>query len=143
MAVGLVSTGIQFPDATIQTTAATASTGTVSSVATGNGLSGGTITTSGTLTIAAPSSNSVGSYAFVQYNNANQNITFGNNYSAGSGANQISAANFSFQYSASDTANATIFWERNVQLSGTWKWMGGTGAGALQPYANAIAVRVS
>jgi len=36
--------------------------GTVTSVATGNGLSGGTITSSGTLTIAAPTEGSIGSY---------------------------------------------------------------------------------
>ena len=36
----------------------------VTSVATGNGLSGGTITTTGTLAIAAPSFNSVGSYVW-------------------------------------------------------------------------------
>ena len=40
----------------------TQNAGTVTSVATGNGLSGGTITSSGTLTIAAPSALSVGSY---------------------------------------------------------------------------------
>ena len=43
--------------------------GTVTSVATGNGLSGGTITTSGTLTVACPSFNSVGSYCFGIGNN--------------------------------------------------------------------------
>jgi len=39
--------------------------GTVTSVATGNGLQGGTITTSGTLSIACPSALSVGAYSFV------------------------------------------------------------------------------
>ena len=38
--------------------------GTVTSVATGNGLQGGTITTTGTLSIACPSVGSVGSYAW-------------------------------------------------------------------------------
>jgi hypothetical protein len=38
--------------------------GTVTSVATGNGLSGGTITSTGTLVIAAPTYNSIGSYVF-------------------------------------------------------------------------------
>jgi hypothetical protein len=40
----------------------TGGSGTVTSVATGNGLSGGTITTSGTLTVACPTAASVGSY---------------------------------------------------------------------------------
>ena len=43
----------------------------VTSVATGNGLSGGTITTSGTLTLGAPSAGSVGSYAS-GYQNSNR-----------------------------------------------------------------------
>ena len=45
------------------------STGTVTSIATGNGLSGGTITTTGTLTIAAPSLSSIGSYTTCYSNN--------------------------------------------------------------------------
>ena len=50
-------------------TSSAGSAGTVSSVATGNGLSGGTITTTGTLVLAAPSFNSVGSYSAVFSNN--------------------------------------------------------------------------
>lgn len=49
MAVSLVSTGITFPDATTQTTKATVNSVTV---AAGTGLSGGgTVTTSGTITL--------------------------------------------------------------------------------------------
>jgi len=49
MAVSLVSTGIQFPDSTPQTTKATVNSVTV---AAGTGLSGGgTVTTSGTITL--------------------------------------------------------------------------------------------
>ena len=49
MATSLVSTGVQFPDSTTQTTAATLTSITV---AAGTGLSGGgTLTTSGTLTL--------------------------------------------------------------------------------------------
>jgi hypothetical protein len=49
----------------------TGGSGTVTSVATGNGLSGGTITTTGTLTVACPSQGSIGAYAFVRNNGGN------------------------------------------------------------------------
>lgn len=42
-----------------------AATGTVTSVATGNGLQGGTITSTGTLSVACPTVNTVGSYGFL------------------------------------------------------------------------------
>ena len=86
--------------------------GTVTSIATGNGLSGGTITTSGTLTIAAPGFNTVGSYCLVGTNNNTTQVTAGSNYSAGASTLQIRAYNTS-------TGSANI-------LSGTWKWMGST-----------------
>ena len=62
MPITVSGTTITFNDSTTQTTAG--KSGTVTSVATGNGLSGGTITTTGTLIIACPSFNTVGSYAF-------------------------------------------------------------------------------
>ena len=91
----------------------TGGSGTVTSVATGNGLSGGTITTSGTLVVACPSYNSVGSYATVDIlqNNGAGAISSGSNYAAGSGNLQLLAQ----VGGAADTNN----------LSGTWKWMGG------------------
>lgn len=61
MPISINNTTLTFNNGTTMTTAAT---GTVSSVATGNGLSGGTITTSGTLTIACPTYQSVGAYSF-------------------------------------------------------------------------------
>jgi hypothetical protein len=90
----------------------------VTSVATGNGLSGGTITSTGTLVIACPSFNSVGSYAFVGGIIAvNQTVTWtaGSNYSAGSGNSQI----VSGVYKPSGYATSN-------NLSGTWKWMAAT-----------------
>ena len=65
--------------------------GTVTSVATGNGLSGGTITSTGTLTIACPSFNSVGSYSSVYFYwaGASGSVVAGNNYAAGSGQRQM------------------------------------------------------
>lgn len=55
--------------------------GTVTSVATGNGLQGGTITSSGTLSIAAPSAASVGSYAVGTQSLTGVLASFGATYS--------------------------------------------------------------
>jgi hypothetical protein len=66
----------------------TGGSGTVTSVATGNGLQGGTITTSGTLSVACPTHNTVGSYALVVFRGT-ATYTFGTNYAAGAGSNQI------------------------------------------------------
>jgi hypothetical protein len=103
------------------TIASSGGAGTVTSVATGNGLSGGTITTSGTLTIAAPSFNTVGSYAQVYMRSSSSwTITSGGNYSAGSGTSQVQ----SLQAGFSQTSTQNI----SNNLSGTWKWMGAAGA---------------
>lgn len=86
-------------------------TGTVTSIATGNGLSGGTITTTGTLTIAAPGFNTVGSYCYlgVQFGSSGS-LTAGSSYAAGSGDGQIRSA----------TPNSGTL---SNNLSGTWRWM--------------------
>ena len=90
-------------------TSAAAPAGGVTSVATGNGLSGGTITTTGTLVVACPTFNSVGSYVWGRTPlQTSGTITSGSNYSAGTGNTQVSSAN-----SRSSTNN----------LSGTWKLM--------------------
>ena len=102
------------------------STGTVTSVATGNGLQGGTITTSGTLSVACPGFNTVGSYCMATvFTGGFLNITSGTNYAAGS------------------SGNAGEIWAYSIgaaspNLSGTWKWMGGNAGGN-----EAIACRVS
>jgi len=75
----------------------TSATGTVTNVATGNGLSGGPITTTGTLIIACPTWGSVGSYT----NSAPAALTVNTNYSAAAAG--ISGG------------------------SGTWKCMGASG----------------
>ena len=90
----------------------TAGTGTVTSVATGNGLSGGTITSTGTLVVACPSFNSVGSYVLAHITIA----TSGSNYSAGAGASQYQSAVYS-----GDVGIALV-----NNLSGTWKHMAAT-----------------
>lgn len=78
--------------------------GGVTSVATGNGLSGGTITTTGTLTIAAPTSFSVGSY-IEGYNSSYPTI--------GSTSTSV------YTYDSNSGANTT--------RAGTWRCLGGGG----------------
>lgn len=120
MPTSINSSGITFPNGTTQTTAAS---GTVSSVATGNGLQGGTITTSGTLSVACPTQNTVGSYALgwtYRNDGGSATVTFGSNYAAGSGYNQLRAGAV-----AADSASVYLSGDA-VLLSGTWKWMSGT-----------------
>ena len=64
----------------ITITNSSSASGTVTSVATGNGLSGGTITSSGTVVIACPTQQSVGAYGLV-LTAGNQGYTVGTNYS--------------------------------------------------------------
>jgi hypothetical protein len=97
--------------------------GTVTSVATGNGLQGGTITSTGTLSVACPTYNTVGSYSFVvgyRASGAASDYTAGSNYSVGSGNTQVraGAVNTNAGGISNDFAVANI--------SGTWKWMGAT-----------------
>jgi hypothetical protein len=89
-------------------------TGTVTSVATGNGLSGGTITSSGTLVVACPTYNTVGSYVFTKYFRNSADISGGSNFSAGSGNNQFQATCY---------RETEQVWNVTNNLSGTWKWM--------------------
>jgi len=106
MAISISGTTLTFNDNTTQTTAAT---GTVSSVATGNGLQGGTITTSGTLSVACPTFNTVGSYVFGQMN-INTTVTSGADYSAGNGNQQVQSGAMNGQ--------------SQNNLSGSWRLMG-------------------
>jgi hypothetical protein len=136
MPITVSGTAITFNDATTQTTAFTGGGGTVTSVATGNGLQGGTITTSGTLSVACPTQNTVGSYCYsaILINNG-IDVTFGSNYSAGASVNQTRTG-IAFLGSTEFT---------NAQLSGTWKWMGGTGTNSTgeQRFVYGISCRVS
>lgn len=103
MSVSLVSTGIKFPDSTIQTTAAS---GGVTSVATGTGLTGGTITTSGTISLVT-TVGAVGTYAFMRLTGT-QVTTNPGNTTAGS----------NLRYCNALTANASTV------PSGTWQCNG-------------------
>ena len=118
MAIKVNATAITFNNGSVQTVAGT---GTVSSVATGNGLSGGTITTTGTLVVACPTYNSVGSYVCSSITNEfGDAFTAGSNYAAGTGRLQTCPAFF-----WGDNASTV----RGSGLSGTWKWMAASSEG--------------
>jgi hypothetical protein len=106
--------------------------GTVTSVATGNGLSGGTITSSGTLTVACPSFNSVGSYCHVvtRTDSGTWNLTSGLDIAAGSGSRQIQSCIISTDSGTRATNN----------LSGTWRWLGATFASVTSPEGSMVAI---
>ena len=118
-------TGISVSGSTGAVTISSTVTGTVTSVATGNGLSGGTITTSGTLTVACPTAGSVGSYIFAV--TINNTATYGSNYSGSiiQGYCQSSDNTYTNQFTP----------------SGTWKWMAATTASS--GYIFGIACRVA
>jgi hypothetical protein len=100
--------------------AVSVATGTVTSVATGNGLSGGTITTTGTLVVACPGYNTVGSYALLvtQKSIPNQSSTYagGSNYAVGTANNQVQAGSI--------VPGCGLAINFDGSISGTWKWMG-------------------
>ena len=98
----------------------TPAAGGVTSVATGNGLSGGTITTTGTLTVACPTFNTVGSYVDGNWRTSNTNVVpaSGSNYSAGTSNGQVRSG---VCYVSPCTGTAVFNATNN--LSGTWKWM--------------------
>ena len=103
--------------------------GTVTSVATGNGLQGGTITSSGTLSVACPSFNTVGSYVQAYWNLTTAgSLASGGTASAGSGNMQFTSYELLLQ---GNTNN----------LSGTWRWM--SGPNGTNSAAAGIACRVS
>ena len=132
----VAGTGITVSAATGAVTISSTATGTVTSVATGNGLSGGTITSTGTLIIACPTFNSVGSYAQILCQTNANDLTSGSNYAAGTGQLQFQSCQFAiggcnYQYVSVNN------------LSGTWKYMGSTGRGTGNDKSMAIACRVS
>jgi hypothetical protein len=101
----------------ITITNTSSASGTVTSVATGNGLSGGTITSSGTLVVACPTNNTVGSYALLTYNAGGcPGPGFGDNKAAGGGYGQFSAVALGTESSWASGSGT---------ISGTWKWMSG------------------
>ena len=107
----------------------TAGVGTVTSIATGNGLSGGTITSSGTLIIGCPSWLSIGSYATLWH------------MSTGTVAAGDTASGSNLKYNISDgnASNAGDFGAGYTQntggtaTSGTWRHMGSGKTGDPEP----------
>jgi len=90
----------------------------VTSVATGNGLQGGTITSTGTLSVACPAFNTVGSYIFGGSGGGATAKTSGSNYAVGASAGQIQSV--VLNNSGAGIMDSII----QNNLSGTWKWMG-------------------
>jgi hypothetical protein len=127
----------------------TGGSGTVTSVATGNGLQGGTITTTGTLSIACPTFNTVGSYVMASSRgngSSTGNLNSGSNYAAGTGFAQMQSGSFNPINTGCGIPAYPITFTNN--LSGTWKWMGGTaqlGIGGIDYNGQALglACRVS
>jgi hypothetical protein len=109
----VAGTGISVSGATGAVTVTASGGGTVTSVATGNGLSGGTITSTGTLVIAAPSNNSVGAYQMAQL------------IRSGSSGFSVSGGD---SYAASNSPTGSITCSSNSgtnNMTGTWRVMSG------------------
>jgi hypothetical protein len=115
-------------DGTTWTSATPAASG-VTSVATGNGLSGGTITSTGTLVVACPSFNSVGSYVWgggTGNPSGISNYVSGSTYSAGnSGYYQVASAGVQGPSGCPSPGVLSLSFSNN--LSGTWRCMGYVG----------------
>jgi hypothetical protein len=113
----------------------------VSSAVAGNGISVSASTGAVTFAVAAPSFNSIGSYALVTFlvagGGGTQSVSGGSNYSAGSGYTQLRTYVFGSVIQATNN------------LSGTWKWMAGSASRTPSPCVGSndefvgIAVRVS
>lgn len=129
-----------WPNQTITNTSS--ASGTVTSVATGNGLQGGTITTSGTLSVACPGFNTVGSYvfAYVWLNGSGANVSSGGSYAAGTSG----ATNQIWSVTMVDVGCSGRY-QQSPNISGTWRWMSGpSNSGAGSPiWALGIACRIS
>lgn len=113
MASSLNGTGLTF------SSGSTLNSPPVTSIATGNGLSGGTITTTGTLSIAAPTEGSIGSYVLAQTTTTGT-ITFGTSISA------TTLRVCGIQGQGSPDGNyraATTKSLATATLSGTWKFL--------------------
>ena len=133
MTITVGGSNITFPDATTQTTAAL--TSAVTSAVAGNGVAVSAATGAVTFSASCPTANSIGSYALVGYLNNSIGFTFGSNYAAGIGNQQLQAA-----YIGNACPNTSMFIISN--LSGTWKWLGGTFSTGT-PYFVAIGCRVA
>jgi hypothetical protein len=110
-------------------TSASPPSGGVTSAVAGNGITVSAATGAVTFSVAAPTFNSVGSYAFCAWGaQAGNAPASGSTYSAGTGGGKLQSTELSNNIS-------------NNNLSGTWRWMSGPGVTADS--ALGIAVRVA
>jgi hypothetical protein len=128
MPVSINNTTLTFNNGTTMTTAAT---GTVTSVATGNGLQGGTITSTGTLSVACPSVNTVGSYGFLI-----QDASTGNVNPGGTKAGNL-------QFSGIRSVDGSSNLDASTAASGTWRCMGYSNVNPTGQSAATVWCRVS
>jgi hypothetical protein len=109
-----------------------ARSGTVTSVATGTGLTGGTITSSGTISINT-TAGGVGTYAFLARNSDGSNIEVGRTYTNSSSGAQTNNADLVYagMLSENNFNDFTAVDARGGQggPSGVWRAMGGCGLG--------------
>lgn len=108
------SSGVTFPDATVQATKGI--TTAVTSAVAGNGVAVSGATGAVTFSASCPSYNSVGSYALGWCTSGT--VTAGSNYAAGTGTSQVQSIVF-----YGDGSGASIQINGSNSLSGTWKWM--------------------
>ena len=106
------------------------------------GASGNVLTSNGTTWTSStpiPAYGAIGSYAFVAINTSGTAYPVsGDSYSAGSGSNQIQSAIISNQ-PASGAFNYIV----TNNLTGTWRWMGGSNGSTGASYQFGLAVRIS
>jgi hypothetical protein len=125
----VAGSGISVSGATGAVTVTASGGGTVTSVATGNGLSGGTITSSGTLIIGCPSWLSIGSYATLWHMSTG---------TVGAG-DTASGSNLKYNISDGNASNAGDFGQSytsnsgGTATSGTWRHMGSGKTGDPEP----------
>jgi hypothetical protein len=102
----------------------TSNPGTVTSIATGNGLQGGTITSSGTLSLGSVAANTVGSYILA----ALPNISAYGNGTTFTYGSTLAGSNINiYYYIIRNTVCCGPAWTTpaaNPGLSGTWRYMG-------------------
>lgn len=117
--------------------------GGVTSAVAGNGIAVSASTGAVTFDIAVPTTGSVGSYVSAVAVTVsggglyNINVTYGSNYAAGSGGNQMQAGHI-----YKDNCGGVYSTATNA-LSGTWKWLGGTLNQNQTQSVHGIAIRVA
>jgi len=118
------------------TGAVTFSGGTVSSVATGNGLQGGTITTTGTISLGDVAFNSVGSYAILMKFStgtivanstaSGANLGYWSSGTAGGGNTALNAGDFRRSGNVSVPGAGKSGYNSTTAASGSWRCMSGS-----------------